>query len=254
MWDLIVSVPDYCLSFYFRSGQRISLNCIHTLKLCSLTWPYTKVSSFSVKFFFSLYGVTLVLFIVLFFYHRLSDIRLHWICDEFRVNKHPSRHCCRQMYGDRENILLAEQNITAESLHVTRVDLDIFYVVGNWAAKRMGTLYFRRDRYFMHIRLSDEEYKQSVLRDCNIYRSFHYPRNSDISFILSNLQSRSESTTRIRSHDTLIRRGADTVTRTKSENGNEKRTKNCQGLVDNYSCILHFMVSICHHCTNRHVW
>ena len=78
----------------------------------------------------------------------------------------------------------------------------------------------------MLIRLSNEEYKQSVLRDCNIYRSFHYPRDSDINFVLSNFQSRSEPTTRIRSRDTHIRRrGADKFTSAKSENGNEKEQK-----------------------------
>ena len=67
---------------------------------------------------------------MLLFYYRLSDVRLHWICGVFRVNKHPSRHCCRQMYGDRENIFLAEQTITTKFLHVTLVHLDIFWATG----------------------------------------------------------------------------------------------------------------------------
>ena len=38
MWDLIVSVPDHCLSFYFVSEKRIG-NVFHRYENCSVKKP-----------------------------------------------------------------------------------------------------------------------------------------------------------------------------------------------------------------------
>ena len=69
---------------------------------------------------------------------RLSDIRLYRIYGELRINKHSSRHCCQQMSSDSQDIFLAKQAITAVSLHVTRIHLDIFCVMGVRTAIRWG--------------------------------------------------------------------------------------------------------------------
>ena len=36
MWDLIVSVPDHCLSFYFAANDRSDKRFLLTSKLCPL--------------------------------------------------------------------------------------------------------------------------------------------------------------------------------------------------------------------------
>ena len=49
MWDLIISVPDHCLSFYFVSVHR-SLEII-TMKTFSRTFYFTIVRTFPIIVF-----------------------------------------------------------------------------------------------------------------------------------------------------------------------------------------------------------